>query len=89
MKNGDKPANPTIADLTGDKNGTYLSESATQNGVMFYGLTKREMFAMAAMQGLLSNAPFVQSLGHYNLDHKALINVAVGVADELLKQLEK
>lgn len=43
MKNANQPATPVID----DKISTYETE-------IFYGLTKREMFAMHAMQGLLS-----------------------------------
>ncbi len=52
------------------------------------GMSKREVFSMAAMQGLLSNAPFIQALGYYNVDHKHLASISIGIADELLKQLE-
>jgi hypothetical protein len=51
-------------------------------------LSKREVFAVAAMEGLLSNAPFVQATGHYNMDHRQIVTVSIGMADELLKQLE-
>ena len=49
---------------------------------MTYGLTKRETFAMAAMQGLLSN-----SAGKYTYNEMA--ERAVNCADRLLEELEQ
>lgn len=47
------------------------------------GLTKREVFAMAAMQGILSNADWT-----HNGEPKHVASSAIAFADELLKQLE-
>lgn len=47
------------------------------------GLTKREMFAMAAMQGLCGNS----TPGSHHIPEN-LAKEAVQYADELLKQLE-
>jgi len=49
----------------------------------YYGLTKREAFAMAAMQGILSSGVPVDGFAHKN------ILEAVIHADALLKELEK
>lgn len=68
MKNGDIPAMPV--ELNGF--GQFKPEA-------FTGLTKREMFAVAAMQGLLSN-PGMPLTGS--------INVAVEAADLLLRRLD-
>ena len=72
MKNGDTPAMPTpYADLA--QNGSrelYCTES---------GLTKREMFAMAAMQGLLADS---------NVQTISAVNMAVECADLLLRKLD-
>ena len=73
MKNGDMPAMPIIdaegrCSLFGNEN---LSAS---------GLTKREMFAMAAMQGILSNPRYT---------YEQLARHAVNYADALLAELEK
>ena len=71
MKNGDMPAMPI--ELNGF--GQYAPEA-------HIGLTKREMFAMAAMQGICSNPDdrytYEQLAGH-----------AVKHADALLAELEK
>lgn len=67
MENKDKPAYPTNARMHSDA----------------VGLTKREMFAMAAMQGL-SSCPIPGS--HNRPDEIA--SSAIKIADELLKQLE-
>jgi hypothetical protein len=58
------------------------------------GLTKREMFAMAAMQGLCSNSFFIQQLGKYedqagpDAIDPYIAGRSIEIADELLKQLE-
>lgn len=50
----------------------------------YYGVSKRELFAAMAMQGILANSEFLKN--HKDADiHKA----AVFNADALLKELEK
>lgn len=68
MKNADMPAMPI--ELNGF--GQFAPE-------VYTGLTKREMFAMAAMQGLLSDP---------NMTLTSAINVAVEAADLLLRRLD-
>ena len=80
---GDMPAMP----LTGD---AYTDYAGYLNSGMGYepecqGLTIREQFAMAAMQGLLSNHRMVASCGCY--DEVSL--EAVKHADALLAELER
>ena len=75
IKNGDLPAMPvscseTLCQMTG----TVKPE--------FAGLTKREQFAMAAMQGLASESGRYHSPGDMAHD-------AVKLADALLAELEK
>lgn len=77
MKNGDMPAmaistSESICQLTG----TLKAE--------FAGLTKREMFAMAAMQGLLSSLAPDESV-----TDELLAKSSVAVADALLAELER
>ena len=67
MKNGDMPAMPI--ELYG--HGQYAP-------VAYTGLTKREMFAMAAMQGLLADS---------NVQTISAVNIAVECADLLLRKL--
>jgi len=75
MKNSDKPAMPV--EIYGF--GQYEPECHT-------GLTKREMFAMHAMQGLLSsNATY----GGVTTNRKALAADALAHADALLAELER
>ena len=76
MKNGDLPAMPVEEG--------HLYQSRRDNGswaLGALGLTKREMFAMAAMQGILS------------CDNSEFTNVAaisaVAHADALLAELER
>jgi len=76
MKNAHLPAAPT---LTCDHN-------AAMNGIGvsvtdYAGLTKREMFAMAAMQGVLSRRA--------NHDKSTIASYAVEYADALLAELER
>lgn len=68
MKNGDMPAMPI--EINGF--GRYAPE-------VYGGLTKREMFAMAAMQGLLADP---------NIKTISAVNVAVECADLLLRKLD-
>lgn len=53
---------------------------------IYLGLTKREMFAMAAMQGLCHAT---NSEGVWQHDSKTVAVVAVKYADALLAKLEK
>lgn len=87
MKNADKPAYPTM------KVDRIEGEVANwQEG----GLTKREAFAMAAMQGIMSSlsAEVSQALGAAGstngLSHVEVISdIAVEQADALLKEIER
>ena len=71
MKNGDMPAIP-LQECGPDGN---------PQGPACYGLTKREMFAMAAMQGLCAH-----SCDYHEFSH--LAGDAVNYADALLNALE-
>ena len=53
-------------------------------GSMAHGLTKREYFAAMAMQGIIANTQ-IDSL----IIGQSECKLAVTIADELLKQLEK
>lgn len=83
MKNSEKPAYPAPQIL---------------HDMDDHGLTKRELFAMAAMQGILSNpANNNQSLMGVNASHPEIGYIAanfaareaIRYADELLKQLKE
>ena len=76
MKNGDTPAMP-FEEVRSRFQG---SPDKWANHV---GLTKREMMAMAAMQGLVAN-----SSGGYS-DYKYMAQDAVTAADTLLAELER
>jgi hypothetical protein len=78
VANAEKPAYPTNARMHSDAQ----------------GMTKRELFAMAAMQGLLANSHYLQRLEE-NFDddqfddmNVMLVKESVEIADELLKALE-
>ena len=73
MKNADMPAHPI--ELSGF--GLYAPEA-------HYGLTKREMFAMAAMQGILSSLT-----DDSDMSPSELARCSVRNADALLAELEK
>lgn len=76
IKNGDLPAMPQT-------NGDNLCMMTGTPKQMHAGLTKREMFAMAAMQGLLVNMhERVDDI--YNLSKYATMS-----ADALLAELER
>ena len=72
MKNGDMPAMPTSPN---DRDPEW---AAARSG----GLTKREMFAMAAMQGLCAHSGDYHEFSHLASD-------AVNYADSVLAELEK
>lgn len=81
MKNADKPANPI--EINGF--GQYAPEAHT-------GLTKREMFAMHAMQGLLSSNASLNSSASYTRKFQEIDQIASYAtlcADSLLAELEK
>lgn len=77
MSNGNTPAFPIIEESKseGCDGATYMTGTAVS-----FGLTKREMFAMAALQGILAK-PEV-SMNYAAED-------AVKFADELIAELEK
>ena len=68
MKNGDMPAMPLPL--------------GSETVVGQQGLTKREMFAMAAMQGLCAHSGDYHEFSHLASD-------AVNYADSVLAELEK
>lgn len=70
------------------------SEGQYKRQAVENGLTKREMFAMAAMQGLCStdmlrDKALHRQLGDENLSIKAITVAAVGIADALIDELNK
>ena len=77
MKNADMPAMPVCS---GSETGVYNGVSYTKNFLDSAGLTKREMFAMHAMQALATNS------GYGTWEDMA--NDAVNIADALLAELE-
>ena len=79
MKNGEKPAYPQS--FAGDMLHGMLTSS--EKNAANAGMSKREMFAMAAMQGILSNDGWPDNGSPQNV-----ANAAVCFADELLKLLE-
>ena len=76
ITNGNLPATPSSVS---NSDGVFEDSDSTGLG---YGLTKREAFAMAAMQGILSH-----SFGRGNPEECAI--AALQNADALLKELEK
>lgn len=89
MNNADMPAMP----LTGDAYRDFAGYDGTRNtsyNPECQGMTKREQFAMAAMQGMLANK-YVQDFngGESPNNPYALTIKAVAYADALLKALEE
>ena len=80
MKNADLPAMPTIyADMaTNGQREIYCDQT---------GLTKREQFAMAAMQGILSNNAMIDNCDKQSMEWTAAR--AASCADALLAELER
>jgi len=80
MKNGDLPAMPvSTSESICQMTGTLKPE--------FAGLTKREMFAMTAMQGILSNHGLIDDACKSSLEWVA--KRAASAADLLLAELER
>lgn len=78
MNNGDCPASPIFNEHGFVGNWDVLKDPSNATG----GLTKREAFAMAAMQGAMSTIDD----GHVSYD--VLASDAVEMANALLKALE-
>lgn len=63
----------------------------TQSGWMhtdYHGLTKRELFAAQAMQGLLSSFTEKAAIGAWGSDIELVVEISVKLADALLLALE-
>lgn len=86
MKNADMPAMPQPIAMNESE---CLSVDEHQGDRSLSGLTKREMFAMHAMQNILSryNPYEYGDLDSFNYEETA--EHAVGLADALLKELSK
>ena len=84
MNNSDMPANSTTLEVSNRYEEGYYDKVAL-------GLTKREAFAMAAMQGLLANSHIADVLtSGLKIDVEAVLtSSSVRYADALLKELEK
>lgn len=91
MKNADMPTSPMV-----NENGCPLhhSNAGLREGVVT-GLTKRELFAAMAMQGMLSNpgGPVqANSMSGWNstvnCTHGDVAHEAIKFADDLLSELE-
>ena len=77
MRNGDMPANPVPNELEG----YYTDPKTCTRFEPFMGMTKREAFAMAAMQGLCAD-PDMPGI-------TSSVQLAVELADALLAELDK
>jgi len=83
MDNGNTPANP----VSGADNIPF-NTSQGWPGNLTTGLTKREAFAMAAMQGLVGNEYLMKDA--YKTDSFGEFStIAVAFADNLLAELDK
>ena len=76
MNNADQPAHP----IPNGADGRPWTTVDLNNPKQIIGLTKRERFAMAAMQGLQAASPIN--------DSELIASLAVEYADALLKALE-
>lgn len=67
----------------------------TEQEIPIQGMTKREVIAMAAMQGILSgNGPLNDVIHHYDFDNHFTLHDAIAeqsriIADALLKEFDK
>tara|TARA_R110002073_G_scaffold133936_2_gene281435 strand:+ start:2373 stop:2618 length:246 start_codon:yes stop_codon:yes gene_type:complete len=81
MKNADLPAIPQDRELWVESIGLCQTEAT--------GLTKREMFAMHAMQNILIRYNPYESGVFDSSDYEETARHATGLADALLKELSK
>ena len=87
MKNADQPVYP-------QQELTFNLEGQAMSGFALQGLTKREAFAMAAMQGLLANGEFLHAAARAECSGESTIaeetkRNALACADALLSALEE
>ena len=82
IENGDLPASPSSLDIT-----EYAGTINCSYNKPLTGLTKREAFAMSAIQGWLARCANVPH--HATLEPEVMASVAVSMADALLKELDK
>lgn len=73
MKNADRPAFP----LDGDQQSNWIQGYGSE-----YGMTKREEFIKAAMQGLCANPEYNGSIG-------GMAREAIARADATLEEMER
>jgi hypothetical protein len=91
MENANMPAMPM---LDQEAKPCVVRDRETGSKLMASGLTKREMIAMHALQGLLANpgGPIQQSCmsgwSFTNCTESAVAELAVELADELLAKLK-
>jgi hypothetical protein len=89
MKNADMPAMPQSFAMTEQECGTTVSHMANDELPMNIGLTKREMFAMHALSSVLDMYNPYEQGNFDSSDYDQAAKHAAGLADALLKELEK
>ena len=84
VSNGDMPANPIVME---NGHPYHASQARFENASLVSGLTKREAFAMAAMQGMIASG--ICTPPQDETIHHMTSMASVSYADALLKELEK
>jgi hypothetical protein len=88
MKNANSPAMPAKAMFTSDGK-VHDFQCGDNAQFCFPGMTKREMIAMNAMQGLLSDPNYVELYDTPEEWRKNIVEASVEFADALLAELDK
>lgn len=84
MKNADLPAMPITEEPFA------VGAVSERYGPLMFGLTKREMFAMHSMQGILSHPDVKPSIGvGAELFESYVAEMSVKMADALLSALDR
>ena len=83
IKNGDLPVTPLVMD---NGHPYHAGNVVFENKPLTSGLSKREAFAMAAMQGLSSHPDFYGQSSNFA---KNIAIDSVQIADALLLELDK
>lgn len=86
LNNGDMPVNPIVMD---NGHPYHASNVCFENTPLASGLTKREHFAGLAMINIISRYNPWEEGDFDSSEYEIVAENAVGLADALLKQLDK
>ena len=89
MKNGNVPAMPTKGALNRETDEAWAYQVGEDDEFQFVGLSKREHFAGLAMQNIINRYNPWEYGDFDSSEYEIVAENAVGLADALLKELDK